>query len=178
VNSIIIDGQVYVRRVPLILRLVVIGYVALCASVITAWIYEYRGRHEPTYASISQDERFSHVVERRTVASVMTVRFVSPEELQRRGQMVELPNAQVGGMADLHRNRPCEIFLPTGMGITLYPRTGQARWLSAEHARVVAHEIAHCMFGSWHPQWPTIVRLEQMDQHQARLEALSKRNTR
>lgn len=46
---------------------------------------------------------------------------------------------------------PCEITIPAGYKIRFAPKEKTARFENQENANTVAHEILHCLRGSWHP---------------------------
>lgn len=49
---------------------------------------------------------------------------------------------------------PCEIIMPAGWPIAAWPRIGLARWVNRDDGDTLAHEILHCLRGTWHPPWP------------------------
>lgn len=49
-------------------------------------------------------------------------------------------------------SRPCKIVIPTGMLIIAQPARKKARWGDLDDDHTLAHEILHCLRGSWHPR--------------------------
>jgi hypothetical protein len=54
-------------------------------------------------------------------------------------------------------DNPCTIVIPEGWQIDAVPSRGEAHFADAYNDSVVAHEILHCLRGTWHPDWSVIL---------------------
>lgn len=46
---------------------------------------------------------------------------------------------------------PCTIVIPSGWMIEAVPEMSFAQWQDDDNGNTLAHEILHCLRGSWHP---------------------------
>ena len=87
------------------------------------------------------------------------LRIVSAEEFARDVRVKHLKvTQQMSGIAafTVLNTDPCLIVMPEGFKINVIAREGKAWFNDDETGRVLAHEILHCLHGSWHPTWDKI----------------------
>jgi hypothetical protein len=90
--------------------------------------------------------------------TTLVLKFVPPSEWRHYDRLEEKLQKDyvMVGFARVWRD-PCEIILPAGdHAIWAHPKSGQARFDGEQLAKTLAHEILHCLKGTWHPDWTEI----------------------
>lgn len=83
-------------------------------------------------------------------STTMAVHFLDADTWQQ----VRPPGAQGFTLND---NKHCDIYLPAAdYTITATPAYGSAQWRDNTSGEILAHEMLHCLHGSWHPAWDEI----------------------
>jgi hypothetical protein len=93
----------------------------------------------------------------------MMLRFVDRKEFY--DSKLTIATARVNGTTaknlaayTMINDNPCTIVIPLPVSFYVFPQLGKAGFADNEEADTIAHEILHCLYGSWHPRWDTILR--------------------
>ena len=68
---------------------------------------------------------------------------------------------KIDGYTDIYAQPYCVVHLPAAMLIEYTPALGDAKWFEKDDGDTIAHELLHCIQGSWHPDWEKIVEDKQ-----------------
>lgn len=86
------------------------------------------------------------------------ISIVSSKDFNRSMEVRSLMATQkmdaVGGYT-LTDSNPCRIVIPDNFKIFVVAQEGSA-WFDDSMGQIVAHEILHCLYGSWHKPWNVI----------------------
>jgi hypothetical protein len=96
--------------------------------------------------------RTVHEFADQTSAQIYTATTVPVDIELRIMDHVEYEAAHPGTLAVSYPHRStCRIVIPAGWSITFRPASKAAVWDNSYNGAILAHEILHCLRGSWHP---------------------------
>lgn len=140
------------RRLAALLRWVAAVFVLISITVMIVGIAGMFIPHEPAKKSAAVEltpaERESGLLLVSTVPIEIRLRILPRQAFTRD------PVAVAGYKTlafSVSSRTPCEIAIPEGWEIMVWPSKGKAEWLSPSDGDTLAHEIAHCLRGRWHP---------------------------
>jgi hypothetical protein len=136
-------GVVWIQKPSGWLVLSALTYAAAVGAILVLCfqtaIYENRPQE------LTAEERTARFLRQETFPAIMTIKIVDAETFKRNN-----PNALA---VSFTTRSPCEIDIPAGWEIVFSPQlTGSnaAMWEDHRSGDIIAHEILHCLRGSWH----------------------------
>lgn len=89
------------------------------------------------------------------------IKFVDRELFNRSSttRLTALVNGLAPGTVSAYtiiHDQPCTIVMPSDFDLWLFPESGHAFFDTKETSDTLAHELAHCFYGGWHPKWDKI----------------------
>ncbi len=120
------------------------------------WLAYNIGTHNPFHddaalrfpKELSDQERVQPFIRQATEPQTIVLRIIDPQQFKS-----EIGDPRTAAFSKSYRE-PCEITIPAGWIIVAIPSRGIAFWADDRNAVILAHEILHCIRGSWHPPWP------------------------
>lgn len=135
-------GTVWIQRPPIgLMALVLLAMFSASVGLAILLQVVFSGYAAPV--ELSEAERASPGLVVYTVPTAMTLRILSPEDFARKRP----PNATAWAS---YGEAGCTIYIQSDWAIGLYPRSGEAWFVTPANANTLAHEIAHCVRGDWH----------------------------
>lgn len=133
---------VWMQRPPLLLALCLFLLVYLLGSLSTLLILEQSGRHSPD--KLTKEEKEVDFVLQKTFPIKMRLEIIAADQYNK-----DYPDTNAVSYPTIS---PCRILIPNNWEIEAVPSMKYAQWTNISNGNILAHEILHCLRGSWHSQ--------------------------
>jgi len=126
------------------------GVISSSAVWATVLFAIYTGPREVAPIEISEAERTAPYIQQPTVPMNVDLRILSPGQFDT--EKIS-PNTTAWTNTFSDGSHRCQITLRAGAMIDANPSTRLAFWHDRSDGDEIAHELLHCIRGSWHPLW-------------------------
>lgn len=117
------------------------------AAAATVISFDTFGSRSESFDPFTPFQLENSILVQTTWPAEIKLRIVDKSEIERLR-----PNAYAFSYTYAAADHACEIFIPDKMPIRFWPAQSRAEWVDKFDGDTLAHEILHCLRGSWHPQ--------------------------
>lgn len=142
----------WIRKPPLLCIILSHLLPVVLASVGTFLFLTGDGATMRSLPSLPEEQKSSNIAVIETTPLEIKLKILAKEKFE-----TERLTPDTVAQTAINTN-PCTIIIPEGWQIYLTLQTGNADWLHSANGQTLAHEIAHCLVGSWHPEYDVLMK--------------------